>query len=165
AAGGANSTLLIFGGSQGAHAINAAMLAALPHLGAVRASVSVIHQTGEADHDVVKAAYEAAGYTSEVVPFVFDMPRALRSADLVVSRSGAVTVAELTACGKAAVLIPLPHAIYRHQEHNAQEMESGGAAVVLAQEHVTGLELPQRIETLLPHPGQPRASRLLRRAL
>ncbi|TLY45282.1 MAG: undecaprenyldiphospho-muramoylpentapeptide beta-N-acetylglucosaminyltransferase [Nitrospirae bacterium] len=165
AAGGANRTLLIFGGSQGAHAINAAMLAALPHLDALRASVSVIHQTGEADHDVVKAAYEAAGFRSEVVPFVFDMPRALRSADLVVSRSGAVTVAELTACGKAAVLIPLPHAIYRHQERNAQVMESGGAAVVLSQENLTGLELAQTIETLLRDPGRLRAMGALSRVL
>lgn len=165
AAGGANRTLLIFGGSQGAHAINAAMLAALPHLEALRASVSVIHQTGEADHEFVKAAYEAAGFRSEVVPFVFDMPRALRSADLVVSRSGAVTVAELTACGKAAVLIPLPHAIYRHQERNAQVMESGGAAVVLSQENLTGLELAQTIETLLRDPGRLRAMGARSRAL
>jgi UDP-N-acetylglucosamine--N-acetylmuramyl-(pentapeptide) pyrophosphoryl-undecaprenol N-acetylglucosamine transferase len=165
AAGGAHRILLIFGGSQGAHAINVAMLAALPHLEALRASVSVIHQTGEADHDVVKAAYEAAGFRSEVVPFVFDMPRALRSADLVVSRSGAVTVAELTACGKAAVLIPLPHAIYRHQERNAQVMESGGAAVVLSQENLTGLELAQTIETLLRDPGRLRAMGARSRAL
>lgn len=162
---GAHRTLLVFGGSQGAHAINAAMVAALPHLGALRSNVSVIHQTGEADYESVKAAYEQAGFKGQVVPFVFDMPRALRSADLVVSRSGAVTVAELTACGKAAVLIPLPHAIYRHQERNAQVMESGGAAVVLSQGILTGLQLARTIETLLRDPGRLRAMEARSRAL
>ncbi|MGH7251047.1 MAG: undecaprenyldiphospho-muramoylpentapeptide beta-N-acetylglucosaminyltransferase [Nitrospiraceae bacterium] len=165
AAAGAHRTLLIFGGSQGAHAINTAMVAALPHLEALRTSVSVIHQTGDADHASVKAAYEAAGFKGQVVAFVFDMPRTLRSADLVVSRSGAVTVAELTACGKAAVLIPLPHAIYGHQARNAQVMESAGAAVVLSQENLTGLQLARTIETLLHDAGRLRAMEARSRAL
>lgn len=165
AARGIQKTLLVFGGSQGAHAINTAMVAALPHLDTLRTSLSVIHQTGEADYESVKAAYEAAGFKGQVVPFVFDMPRALRSADLVVSRAGAVTVAELTACGKAAVLIPLPHAIYRHQDRNAQVMESGGAAVVLSQESLSGLRLARTIETLLHDPDRLRDMEARSRAL
>ena len=147
-------TLLIFGGSQGARAINTAMIEALPHLTAMRTGLAVIHQTGEADLGRVEAAYEAAGFKAEVVPFLFDMPRALRSADLVVSRSGAMTVAELAVCGKGAILIPLPQAIYNHQALNAQVMESAGAAVVLPQPELTGLKLAQTIEMLLRDPDR-----------
>lgn len=144
-------TVLIFGGSQGAHAINQAMVEALPHLQARRERLAVIHQTGETDHVWVQGAYRTAGFEAraEIVPFLFDMPRALRSADLVVSRSGAVSLAELTACGKAAILIPLPHAIYQHQERNALVLERAGAAVVLLQQDLAGPKLAQTIEALL----------------
>ena len=107
-------TLLVFGGSGGAHALNLAMMVALPLLfkdGTLKSQLSVIHQTGQKDYDMVKAHYDAAGLTVEVMPFLFDMPTALRAADLVVSRSGAMTMAELTVCGKPAVLIPFPQSI------------------------------------------------------
>ena len=146
--------LLVFGGSQGARIINEAMIEALPHLKAMRAQLSIVHQTGEADHERVRSAYEVNGFRAEVVPFLFDMPRALRSATLVVSRSGAVTVAELTACGKAAVLVPLPHAIYQHQEQNARVLEEAGAAVVLRQDQVSGMKLAQVIDSLFRDPGR-----------
>ncbi len=166
--GARRQTLLIFGGSQGARAINTAMVEALPHLGSMRAELAVTHQTGEADLGRVKAAYEAAGFKAEVVSFLFDMPRVLRSADLVVSRSGAMTVAELAVCGKGAILIPLPQAIYDHQALNAQVMESAGAAVVLPQAELTGLRLAQTIEALLRDPDRLRVmgerSRTLGRA-
>lgn len=149
--------LLIVGGSQGAHAINVAMAEALAHLDAQRSGLSVVHQTGEADYGRVKAAYEAAGFRAEVAPFLFDMPRVLRSADLVVSRAGAVTVAELAVCGKAAILIPFPHAIYQHQERNARAMEAAGAAVVLLQRELSGATLAQAICSLLGDPERIRA--------
>ncbi|HET8579703.1 MAG TPA: glycosyltransferase, partial [Nitrospiraceae bacterium] len=168
AAGERRQTLLIFGGSQGAHAINSAMIEALPHLAAMRTGLAVIHQTGEAELGRVKAAYEAARFRAEVVPFLFDMPKALRSADLVVSRSGAMTVAELAICGKGAILIPLPQAIYNHQALNAGVMESAGAAVVLPQAELTGLKLAKTIEMLLHDPDRLRVmgerSRTLGRA-
>lgn len=147
-------TLLVFGGSQGARAINTAMVEALPHLASMRTQLAVIHQTGEADLGRVKAAYETGGFTAEVVSFLFDMPRALQSADLVVSRSGAMTVAELAVCGKGAILIPLPQAIYNHQVLNARAMESAGAAVVLSQAELTGLTLARTIEGLLRDPDR-----------
>ncbi len=147
-------TLLIFGGSQGARAINSAMVEALPHLASLRTQLAVIHQTGEADWGRVKAAYETGGFTAEVVFFLFDMPRVLQSADLVVSRSGAMTVAELAICGKGAILIPLPQAIYNHQVLNARVMESAGAAVVLPQAELTGLTLARTIESLLRDPDR-----------
>ena len=144
-------TLLIFGGSQGSQAINQAVLDALPHLALLRTGWTIIHQTGERDHERIRAAYRAFGITEEraaVVPFLFDMPRALTSADLVVSRAGAVTMAELAAGGKPALLVPLPTAIHDHQMHNARVVEQAGAAVVLRQQDLTGPALAQGIDSL-----------------
>jgi UDP-N-acetylglucosamine--N-acetylmuramyl-(pentapeptide) pyrophosphoryl-undecaprenol N-acetylglucosamine transferase len=146
--------LLVFGGSQGARAINDAMVAALPQWVAMRNQLVIVHQTGEADHARVKAAYERAGVRAEVVPFLFDMPKTLRSADLVVSRAGAMTLAELTVCGKPAILIPLPHAIYQHQTHNARVLAEAGGAVVVPQEELSGGRLAQEVSALLRDPGR-----------
>ncbi|OGW66545.1 MAG: undecaprenyldiphospho-muramoylpentapeptide beta-N-acetylglucosaminyltransferase [Nitrospirae bacterium RIFCSPLOWO2_02_FULL_62_14] len=148
----ARRTLLVFGGSQGARAINDAMVAALPQWAAMRDQVVIVHQTGEADHARVREAYQAAGVQAEVVPFLFEMPKTLRSADLVVSRAGAMTLAELTVCGKPAILIPLPHAIYQHQAHNARVLADAGGAVVLPQQELTGERLAQEVSALLREP-------------
>ncbi|HEX9741266.1 MAG TPA: undecaprenyldiphospho-muramoylpentapeptide beta-N-acetylglucosaminyltransferase [Nitrospiraceae bacterium] len=150
----ARRTLLVFGGSQGARAINDAMLAALPQWAAMRGQVAIVHQTGEADCARVREAYDAAGVQAEVVPFLFDMAKALRSADLVVSRAGAMTLAELTVCGKPAILIPLPQAIHQHQAHNAQALADAGGAVVLAQPELTGERLAHEVTALLRDPGR-----------
>lgn len=149
--GGGGKTLLVFGGSQGAEAINTAMIEALSRVRSspVLRGVEVVHQTGEVDYERVRAAYQAAEVRAEVVPFLYDMPRVLRSADLVISRAGAVSVAELTACGKPAILVPLPHAIYQHQARNARVLEQAGAAVVLSQEALTGERLADTVEMLL----------------
>ena len=126
----------------------------LPQWAAMGGQVVIVHQTGEADHARVKAAYERAGVPAEVVPFLFDMPKALRAADLVVSRAGAMTLAELTVCGKPAVLIPLPQAIHQHQAHNAQALADGGGAVVLPQPELTGERLAGEVTALLRDPGR-----------
>jgi UDP-N-acetylglucosamine--N-acetylmuramyl-(pentapeptide) pyrophosphoryl-undecaprenol N-acetylglucosamine transferase len=117
----------------------------IPHL-------QVTHQTGESDHARVVEVYRRAGIDSQVVPFLYDMPEALRQADLVVARAGAMTVAELTACGKPAVLIPLPSAIYDHQTRNAKVMEAAGAAVLLPQSVLTGSLLGRTVATILRDP-------------
>jgi UDP-N-acetylglucosamine--N-acetylmuramyl-(pentapeptide) pyrophosphoryl-undecaprenol N-acetylglucosamine transferase len=142
-------TLLIFGGSQGARAINDAVIDALPRLQAMKEWMAIIHQTGEADHARVRMAYEAAGLEARVTPFLFDMPMVLRAADLVVSRAGAVTVAELTACGKPSILIPLPQAIYQHQLRNAEVLRDAGAAVLIPQAELMGNRLAETIERVL----------------
>ena len=90
--------------------------------------------------------------SQQVMPFLYDMPAALREADLVVARAGAMTVAELTACGKPAILIPLPSAIYDHQTRNAEVMEAAGAAVVLPQSALTGSLLVRTVVTILRDP-------------
>ncbi len=145
-------TLLVFGGSQGARVLNDAMVGALPQWVSMRGQLAIVHQTGEADHARVKAAYEAAGIPAEVVPFLFEMPASLRAADLVVSRAGAMTLAELAVCGKPAILVPLPHAIYQHQAHNARVVAEAGGAVVLPQRELTGARLVQEVTALLRDP-------------
>ena len=144
--------LLIFGGSQGARAINTATMEAMPELMTQLPHLTVTHQTGESDHARVAEAYRRAGIELQVVPFLYDMPESLRQADLVVARAGAMTVAELTACGKPAILIPLPSAIYDHQTRNAKVMEAAGAAVLLPQSALTGLLLGRTVATILRDP-------------
>ncbi len=147
-------TILVLGGSQGARSINRAMVAALPRLLAAHPTVRVIHQTGEHDYEEVAVAYRNARLEAEVSPFIFDVPRAFRQADLIVSRSGATTVAEITACGKPAILIPFPHAIHGHQERNARILEEAGAATVILDAELTGEALAAAITALLANPGR-----------
>jgi UDP-N-acetylglucosamine--N-acetylmuramyl-(pentapeptide) pyrophosphoryl-undecaprenol N-acetylglucosamine transferase len=144
--------VLIFGGSQGAKAINSAVIEGLPELKKRESRISIIHQTGESDHERVAEAYRRANLAAKVIPFLYDMPSTLRLADLVVARAGAMTVAEVTACGKPAILIPLPQAIYDHQMHNARTMEAAGAAVVLPQAELTGSRLMDAIKGILDDP-------------
>jgi len=150
-------TVLVLGGSQGARSINRAMVAALPGLAAAHPGLRVIHQTGEQDCEEVAAAYRAigaGGVSAEVVPFLYDMPRAFRQADLIVGRSGATTVAEITACGKPAVLIPFPHAVHGHQERNARVLERAGAAQVIVDARLSGDMLAGAIAALLARPDR-----------
>jgi UDP-N-acetylglucosamine--N-acetylmuramyl-(pentapeptide) pyrophosphoryl-undecaprenol N-acetylglucosamine transferase len=149
--------VLIFGGSQGAKAINSAAIEALPALLKKHPSVTVTHQTGESDHPRVTNAYRTAAVPVETIPFLYDMPTALNDADVVVARAGAMTVAELTACGKPAILIPLPTAIYDHQAKNAKFMEDAGAAVVIPQAQLTGDKLAEALTSILNNPETMRA--------
>ena len=145
----ARPTLLIFGGSQGAHAINQAVLQALPLLMQSVPELHIIHQTGEKDYPGAQAAYLAAMVSAEVSPFIDDMPGAFARADLVLCRSGASTVAEVTAAGKPAIFIPLPTAADDHQRHNAATLASGGAARLLPQRELTKERLTAEISGLL----------------
>jgi UDP-N-acetylglucosamine--N-acetylmuramyl-(pentapeptide) pyrophosphoryl-undecaprenol N-acetylglucosamine transferase len=144
--------VLIFGGSQGARAINSAVLEGLPLLSQRLSGLTITHQTGEGDFERVRDVYGTLGIQAKVIPFLYDMPAVLRTADLVVARAGAMTIAELTACGKAAILIPLPTAIYDHQMKNARAMEAAGGAVVLPQADLTGVKLAEMIEAALSDP-------------
>lgn len=150
-------TLLVFGGSQGAQSINRAMIEALPKVVAACPGLHIIHQTGDRDLGGVKEAYGRMWPPDrgapEVTPFLYDMPRAFRQADLIISRAGATTVAELTACGKPAILIPFPHAIYGHQERNARVLERAGAAQVILDGVLTGFVLAEAVVTLLADPA------------
>jgi UDP-N-acetylglucosamine--N-acetylmuramyl-(pentapeptide) pyrophosphoryl-undecaprenol N-acetylglucosamine transferase len=143
--------LLVFGGSQGAHAINVAMAEAAPQLSGDLVE-RIVHQTGEADLDTVRQAYERAGLVAEVEPYLYDMAARLRASDLVVCRAGATTLAELTAVGRPAILVPLPTATDDHQRNNAEALAAGGAAEVLLQADATGQRLADRIRALAAHP-------------
>ena len=140
--------VLVFGGSQGAHAINLAMVAAAPELVASGARLRLVHQTGESDVEMVRAGYRAAGLEAEVEPFLFDMARRMVDADLIVCRAGATTLAEITAAGKPAILVPLPTAADDHQRRNAEMLAAAGAAGVLVQSEMSGPVLARRICTL-----------------
>jgi UDP-N-acetylglucosamine--N-acetylmuramyl-(pentapeptide) pyrophosphoryl-undecaprenol N-acetylglucosamine transferase len=138
--------VLVFGGSQGAHAINMAMVEAAAELAAGAPDLRVMHQTGDRDVEVVRAAYRQAGLTADVAPFFDDMGRRLGWADLIVCRAGATTLAEITAAGKAAILVPLPAATDDHQRRNAEVLVAAGAAAMLLQSDLRSLA--QRILTL-----------------
>ena len=140
--------VLIFGGSQGAHAINMAMVEAAPRLAAFAGGLAITHQTGERDLEPVRDAYRRAGLEARVGPFLFAMDREMKSADLVICRAGATTLAELTAAGKPSVLVPLPTAADDHQRKNAEVVAAGGAAELLPQAGMTGETLAQRIIAL-----------------
>ena len=129
--------LLVFGGSQGASAINEAMIGAASRLSGLPVPLEILHQTGRDGAGPVEEAYRAAGLSAEVRPYIKEMARAMESADLVLARAGATTVAELTAAGRGAVLIPLPGAIHDHQTLNARALEATGAALLLPQAGLT----------------------------
>lgn len=140
--------VLVFGGSQGAHAINLAMVEAAPELAARGSTLRLTHQTGERDVEMVRGAYRAAGLPGEVEPFLYDMGRRIGEADLIVCRAGATTLAEITAAGKPSILIPLPTATDDHQRKNAEALVSAGAAEMLLQSDATGSVLASRILAL-----------------
>jgi len=130
--------VLVFGGSQGAHAINMAMVEAAPGLVAAQSRLAITHQTGERDLEVVRHGYQRAGLEARVEPFLFAMEREMNTADLVVCRAGATTVAELTAIGRASILVPLPTATDDHQRRNALALVQEGAALMIEQRELSG---------------------------
>jgi UDP-N-acetylglucosamine--N-acetylmuramyl-(pentapeptide) pyrophosphoryl-undecaprenol N-acetylglucosamine transferase len=143
------ATLLVFGGSQGAHAINEAMIRCLPELQRQAPGMHIIHQTGERDYNDALAAYQGLGEAAEVFKFIEDMPAAFARADLVVCRSGASTVAEITAAGKPAIFVPFPRAADDHQRVNAEALARVGAAVVVEESKLEGVWLAETIAALL----------------
>jgi UDP-N-acetylglucosamine--N-acetylmuramyl-(pentapeptide) pyrophosphoryl-undecaprenol N-acetylglucosamine transferase len=159
-AGAGKTRVLIFGGSQGAHAINVAMVEAAPRLAAA-GGVEITHQTGERDLELVRRAYREQGLPARVEPFLFHMDREMKRADVIVSRAGATSIAELTASGRAAILIPLPTAADDHQRKNAEVLARANAAELIEQKDLTGLLLADR---LLGLAGDPQRRDALARA-
>ena len=177
-------TLLVFGGSQGAHAINQAMIQSLPGLRQKIPAIHVIHQTGQRDYDTVLAAYQKLGMalettgespnsapdnssgasrpasaapgavSAEVHKFIDDMPATFARADLLVCRSGASTVGEITAAGKPAIFVPFPRAADDHQNINARALERAGAAVVVEESNLEAAYLVDTIAALLNDPAR-----------
>ncbi|MBI3609320.1 MAG: undecaprenyldiphospho-muramoylpentapeptide beta-N-acetylglucosaminyltransferase [Nitrospirae bacterium] len=146
---GPKQTLLVMGGSQGSRALNRAMAEALAGLETVKTKLRIIHQSGDRDAAGLKEFYSEKGFEAEVVPFLSPVSEAYRAADLVVCRSGATTVAELTACGRPAILVPFPHATHGHQEKNARALAEAGAAEMILERDLTGERLAGAITALL----------------
>jgi UDP-N-acetylglucosamine--N-acetylmuramyl-(pentapeptide) pyrophosphoryl-undecaprenol N-acetylglucosamine transferase len=144
--------VLVFGGSQGAHAINVAMVEAAPDLAAASFPLRVTHQTGERDLGMVRDAYRRAGLEGRVEPFLYSMDREMSDADLVVCRAGATTLAEIAAAGRPAILIPLPTATDDHQRRNADVLARAGAAEVVDQRDLGGRALAALITALAADP-------------
>jgi len=157
-------TLLAFGGSQGSRVLNRALVAALPHLpGPER--LRIVHQTGVAMRPEVAEAYAAAGREAEVVEFLDDMEARFAAADLVLCRSGATTAAELTAAGKASVLVPFALAADDHQTSNARALQDAGAARMIEEKDLTGEVLARAVRETLETPGRLEAMESAARAL
>jgi UDP-N-acetylglucosamine--N-acetylmuramyl-(pentapeptide) pyrophosphoryl-undecaprenol N-acetylglucosamine transferase (EC 2.4.1.227) len=142
--------LFIFGGSQGAHALNVALPQAVAQLSPKQQRlIKIIHQTGEADLQQVQAAYQANGLEADVRPFIDDMATAYRQADLIICRAGATTIAEVTALGKACLFVPFPHATDDHQRKNAEALLKKGACEMLVEQEIGGKGLSEAIARLM----------------
>ncbi|MCX5876977.1 MAG: undecaprenyldiphospho-muramoylpentapeptide beta-N-acetylglucosaminyltransferase [Deltaproteobacteria bacterium] len=141
-------TVLVLGGSQGAHRVNALMVEAFA-VNLPRDTVQVRHQTGNSDEEWVRKAYSEAGVAAQVSSFISDMAAAYGDADLVVSRAGATTLAELAVLGKPAILIPYPYAADDHQTTNAAFLVGGGAALMFQERELDGTKLRQEILGLM----------------
>jgi UDP-N-acetylglucosamine--N-acetylmuramyl-(pentapeptide) pyrophosphoryl-undecaprenol N-acetylglucosamine transferase len=147
---GSRPSLLIFGGSQGARAINVAMVGALPYLKERLPDLRVVHQKGPKELELVQRGYgETPAIEADVKAFIDDMPLAFAGADLIVCRSGASTVAEIAAAGKTAIFIPLPTAADDHQTKNAEALAKADAGVLLPQAQLTPEGLAETIVGLL----------------
>ena len=149
---GAPVRVLVFGGSQGARAINAAMVEAAPELARLAPPVAITHQTGERDVEMVREGYRRAGLEARVEPFLFAMDHEMAAADLAVCRSGATTLAELTAAGLPAILVPLPGATDDHQHRNAVVLAAKAAAEIVDQRNL-GM-LASRVAALAADPAR-----------
>lgn len=144
-------TVLIMGGSQGAHGINAAVMEMLAGKGPWQ-NFYFMHQSGADDRPAVQRAYAAAGAAAEVQAFFDDVDRRYRAADLVICRAGATTVAELTCVGRAAIFVPFPHAADNHQERNAETVVAAGAAEMIREADLNGAWLWERLRFYRRHP-------------
>lgn len=151
--------LLVFGGSQGSRVLNDAMIAALPQLSSLRDRIEITHQTGPAELDKVRAAYNASPFPdARVVAYLDPMVGEMEAADLVVCRAGAMTIGELSAIGRPAILVPFAAATNNHQEVNARVMEKAGGAVVITERELTAERLATAVAEVLT--DVPRAERM-----
>jgi len=146
--------LLVFGGSQGAHALNMRVIEALPHLADLRQTLHITHQTGQQDREAVEKGYLACGFPPDVRDFITDMSAAYAGCDLVLCRAGATTLAELTVCKKPSILVPFPRAADNHQVKNAESLVDAGAAVMIEERGLTGEVLAGEVRAILANPAR-----------
>ena len=157
-------TILILGGSQGAHSINMALLAALEYL-ENKEDIFFVHQTGAQDEELVKQGYGKHGFENDTRSFFKDMARQYQIADLIICRAGATTVAEIKATGKGVIFIPFPFAADNHQVLNARSLEKAGAAEMILEKDLSGKILAERINYYVQQPEALQLMALRSRAL
>ena len=150
-------TVLILGGSQGAHRINQAVVDDLDELGSWKDALYFIHQTGEKDEKEIALAYQEKGFHHQVRAFISDMAGAYSQADMIIARAGAMTLSEITAQGKPSLLIPFPFAANNHQEHNARTLVKAGAAEMILEKEIRPGLLANRIRSWLAERDQLKA--------
>jgi UDP-N-acetylglucosamine--N-acetylmuramyl-(pentapeptide) pyrophosphoryl-undecaprenol N-acetylglucosamine transferase len=148
-AAAAGDGILVVGGSQGAHAVNELVFAAMQLLNGMGKAPRILHQTGEKDREDFARRYAEAGIAADVRAFIDDMGAAYRGAAVVIARAGASTLAELTMIGMPAILIPFPFAADDHQTVNARELADKGAAILMPQKSASQAELAQAMRALL----------------
>jgi UDP-N-acetylglucosamine--N-acetylmuramyl-(pentapeptide) pyrophosphoryl-undecaprenol N-acetylglucosamine transferase len=141
-------TVFVFGGSLGARSINMAVVDALNNLYDLKDKIQFLHQTGTGDYENIREAYRRSGFKGTITPFIYQMGEAYAVADIVVSRAGATTLAELTTLGKPAILVPYPHAAGHHQELNTRKLLEMGAARMILNSELKGGHLAQNIREL-----------------
>ncbi|MBI4823635.1 MAG: undecaprenyldiphospho-muramoylpentapeptide beta-N-acetylglucosaminyltransferase [Nitrospirae bacterium] len=140
-------TVFVSGGSSGSRSINNAVVNCLNYLFDIKGNVQFLHQTGDADYESIRNAYRKSGIFAMVTPFIYQMAEAYSVADLVISRAGATTLAEITALGKPAILIPYPYA-RGHQEFNARKLAEAGASRLILEVELRGEVLAQNIKEI-----------------
>ena len=142
-------TVLVLGGSSGAHTLNLAVIDSLDFLATVRDKIQIIHTTGLDDYELVRSAYQEKGYSARVARFMYDIENAYKSADLVICRAGATTLAEVTALGLPSIVVPYPFATDEHQKKNAQLLADNKAAIMILDRNVGGSKLSVEILNLI----------------
>jgi UDP-N-acetylglucosamine--N-acetylmuramyl-(pentapeptide) pyrophosphoryl-undecaprenol N-acetylglucosamine transferase len=144
--------ILITGGSQGSRAVNRAVIEALKILAPEARRLRIVHQTGEREYNVVREAYAGINIDAEIAPFFSSIAQRFAEADLIICRSGAITVSEVAAAGRAAIFIPFGAATDSHQMRNAEELVRNGAARLISEPELSGARLAREILALIDHP-------------
>ncbi|HMD04728.1 MAG TPA: undecaprenyldiphospho-muramoylpentapeptide beta-N-acetylglucosaminyltransferase [Candidatus Binatus sp.] len=146
--------ILVLGGSSGAHRLNIGVVGAFKIYGKSVINLHVVHQTGEADEGLVRSAYREIGFAAEVVPFIDDVANALHRADLVIARSGAMTVTDIALGARAAIFVPYPFHKDQQQVHNARVIEKRGGAIIVRDDEQLAPNLARELEALIGSPAR-----------
>jgi UDP-N-acetylglucosamine--N-acetylmuramyl-(pentapeptide) pyrophosphoryl-undecaprenol N-acetylglucosamine transferase len=146
--------ILVLGGSSGAHRLNIGVVGAFKIYGKSVINLHVVHQTGEADEELVRSAYREIGFAAEVVPFIDDVAAALNRADLVIARSGAMTVTDIALGARAAIFVPYPFHKDLQQVHNARVIEKRGGAIIVRDDEQLASNLARELEALILNPAR-----------
>ena len=151
---GAPLQILVLGGSSGAHRLNLGVVGAFKIYGKSVINLNVVHQTGQADVELMRRAYSEMQFTAEVVPFIDDVATAMHRADLIIARSGAMTVTDIALAARAAVFVPYPFHKDMQQLHNARVIEKRGGAIIVSDDDALAPNLARELDALLKNPSR-----------